>query len=292
MKLSELEKAIIRGMEATKQATVAGFGKAKAMSKSSGDNVASRTLSATDIQNQLTILEEVHMVAPDITISVEECLETPTQLQNKFYANMDARVMLMLDPLDGSHAYTQKKSTWYGEIAGVVERVANDKGMITSAIVFYPHHGLWLLAKPGSVEWFDGTSVLVCEPSPCQLNQPYSTIFVYDHTRLRLNQEVTIRAELYSITEMLIKLVRGEITGFLSARGHFYDNTVGIWIAQQLGFKVEYASGEQFSGIVPFGDIVREGKRVAPRDEQGLIIVGKYNDAWFERYKRAYIGQK
>jgi fructose-1,6-bisphosphatase/inositol monophosphatase family enzyme len=293
--LEALNDTLLEGMLMCKHRTANGFGKAELLAPKVDSrtghlrNIASAAVTEVDLDNQETILFHLYGERPDILVSVEERLNNPTPVQEAFYKNTDSATLVTLDALDGSFNFHEGLRPNYGIIGGVMERTGEDTGVFRSVIIYYPSLDVVLKATENCV--IELTNKGARQRHLGDVWRPqgvYSAFFTHDNERLRIKgNTVPYKKNLYSTAQAALQLVRGEICGFLNNRGHLLDYGATNWLAKQWGADVEYASGKPF-GELPFGDRLANGLRHPPRDNNGLVIVGKKNDGAFEFYRSLY----
>lgn len=285
MQISELEERMMQGMQLCRDVMVTNFGIAKSLPDKNSINLAGQALTEVDLSNQETFLVHLHQFFPNVEISVEERVDDPTEVQQKFYKNQGkSDICVTLDALDGSHNYKYGIRKDYGMIGSIVKKIDEKTGKFVSAIMYYPTDDFFLVANTAGMFEFKGKSLhKLVKPNKliCQ-REEYSAVFSHDAKRLQLAFDRFV-TDIYSINQMLVQLINGEIPGFLTSNGHIYDHIVGQWMARQWGADMEYASGVPFDAI-PFGDKIVEGKRISPRDNKGLLIAGDRKHPIFQEY--------
>jgi hypothetical protein len=188
--------------------------------------------------------------------------------------------------LDGSYSYKHGIRNDYGIIGSVIKRKEGQIGEFISGIMYFPTDDFFFLANNKGLFEIKGDNKTKLEKKGIINNkrQEYSAVFAHEPKRLGVEAGMYIR-DIYSINQMLLQLVKGEIPGFLTSNGHVYDHLVGPWMASKWGADVSYASREPFDSV-PFGDKLIDGKRKPPRDNRGLLIVGDKNHLMFNEYMR------
>jgi fructose-1,6-bisphosphatase/inositol monophosphatase family enzyme len=287
MNLESLEKVMMEGMRLSREKTVSKFGIAKALPDKDESNPASQAVTEIDLYNQEIFLEHLFRKFPNVEISVEERVDNPTGVQERFYSNGGkSNLCVTLDALDGSYSYKHGIRNDYGIIGSVIKRKEGQIGEFISGIMYFPTDDFFFLANNKGLFEIKGDNKTKLEKKGIINNkrQEYSAVFAHEPKRLGVEAGMYIR-DIYSINQMLLQLVKGEIPGFLTSNGHVYDHLVGPWMASKWGADVSYASREPFDSV-PFGDKLIDGKRKPPRDNRGLLIVGDKNHLMFNEYMR------
>jgi len=288
--LESIENVIMQGMRLTREKTISNFGIAKSLNDKEGASIASQALTEVDLHNQETILVHLFNHFPDLAISVEERTEDPTEVQAKFYDNEGkSDLCFTLDAIDGTYAYKNGIRNDYGIIGSIMKRKHDNVGEFISGLLYFPTHDLFLLANDSGFfeiqedhrKKLDKSSALVSD------REEYSAIFIHDKKRLELDFDRFVN-EIYSTTQMVLQMIRGEIPGFLTSYGHVYDQAVGPWMLSKWGADVIYASGIEY-GELPFGDKIIDGERIPPRDRKGLLIVGDKSHPLFKEYVKHHV---
>jgi len=285
--LESLEKVMMEGMRLSREQTVSKFGLAKALPDKEEGTVASQAITEVDLFNQETFLTRLYKEFPNIEVSVEERVDDPTEVQQRFYNNQGkSELCITLDALDGSYSYKHGIRKDYGIIGSVIKRKKGQEGEFISGIMYFPTDDFFLLANNNGLFEINGEKQTKLEKKATMNTQrkEYSAVFTHDSKRLGVEANIYVR-DIYSLNQMLLQLIKGEIPGFLTSNGHIYDHLVGPWMASIWGADVCYASGEPF-GSVPFGDSIIDGKRKPPRDNRGLLIVGDKTHSMFNQYMK------
>ncbi len=280
MEVDTLEDRALKAMQNLRQNCIQGFGKTEQQRKPSDGTRASTIVTELDKLIQTEIVKAIAGFADQLKLVAEETDQS--EFMQIMKTNEKAEWLLMLDPLDGTYGYSIGKSNNYGIIFGLAKRVAEDEAKLKRALIYYPHHNSLIRCndfgvfreKPGSIEKL--------KPATTD-DSAYHTFFQYTLKRLGLPNSSEVVFDLYSVAEMLRLLFRCEIPGFLSAKGHHYDNSVTLWIAQRAGYDLSYGDGSKFKPVVPFLT-----QTANSRNEKGLIIAGNRQHAHFQQYLREY----
>jgi len=295
MNLRKLEEVLMEGMAEAGEKTAKNFGVAKRLRDKKIEapyaNPAAEALTETDLENQETLLHHLYKSFPQVAISVEERINDPTPVQKSFYENDEsAEYLVQIDPIDGTFIYAQGKIREYGIITSVVERKTCDQGVFVFSIIYYPSLEFFIIAnheKVAKIKRSGEITPLSKETAPQCSRQEYSASFVDPPEKLGLPKEVPYVRDIYSATQAVLYVTNGRIPGYLKRNAQTIDALAAAWIAHQWGADVEFASGEKLHSV-PFGDIKTPEGRKLPRDQRGLLIIGKKSDAYFKKYADAY----
>jgi 3'-phosphoadenosine 5'-phosphosulfate (PAPS) 3'-phosphatase len=293
--LRKLEQNLMDGMAKCQEITVENWGIATNLEEKTAKqtgfktNLASSALTFVDLENQETLLHHLYKEFPTIEISVEEKINHPTDVQAEFYKN-DGKsdYLVQLDPIDGTYGFREGIIKDYGIIASVVKRINPTLGKLISAIMYYPSLNFYIFANEEGFFKKKGMNLNKLSKSffSAGTSQPYSSVFTHDQDRLGIfSKQKVHHPEIYSINQAVNQMVSGNVTGFLTSNGHTNDHVVGPWMMQKWGADVEYATGNKFEGIIPWGDVITKESRLTPRDNNGLLITGDKRDKYFQLYK-------
>jgi len=295
--MNDLEKAIVNSMLGFGDTFRANFGAFTRVEDKVGNQDPNDVVTSTDRESQEAILQAIFKVNPNMAISVEECLNKPTEVQAALYANDGTSNELVgIDGVDGTYAFGHGIRDDSGIIANEMRRDPNDRnsGRFAFAAFYYPKLRQLIIANENLVYAIreDDLAVkfkLKVLPSRNK-SKVYSAARIMHDREREILRETGIRDEqfvpdIYSYTQLLQGLINGDVNGCILPRAHVYDGSAVAWTAQKLGFDVEYSDGRPF-GLLPFGDRIVDGKRVWPYDENGLLIIGRKNDGMFSKYQK------
>ncbi|MBU0758032.1 MAG: hypothetical protein KKF44_08225 [Nanoarchaeota archaeon] len=284
--ISRLETVLMQGMQSTRDTVLASFGVPTTLSPKTEKSVLKMAVSQIDMGNQEAILRVLFDHFPEIEISVEERLDDPTEVQAKFYANHGkSEYCVTLDALDGSFAYEKGINKDYGIIASIIKRTDGNMGKMISGLIYYPAYDMFYLANNKGLFEIKGDERVHLKKKKAEDNgEQYSAIITHDRNRLHLDID-SFKNDLYSCTEIVRKIVQGEIPGYLMSGSQVLDSMVSAWMLSKWGADVIYANGESL-GNVHFGDLLDVNKRTPPRDTGGLFIVGDKTHKIFGEYMR------
>lgn len=194
----------------------------------------STVVTAVDRATQEVLLLRLHEAFPDVAVDAEEDTETVL----RFAEEAPGRDLVVLDPVDGTLAYTRGSDDW--AVMGALIR----DGVFVASLVHFPAHALTCWAVRGEGAWIargdaEGARIAPMPRSPDDLLvAPLVDRHHVDRVRaLRLNP-VRSRCSAVDATAPAIGRARASIAGDRADR------------RRALGFLVTTESG----GAVRFGD--------------------------------------